>query len=51
MDISGNVYDALANKAKISNNGRSMWEERKWNAGPIERIFRSNWTWTPPSSR
>ncbi len=51
MDISGNVYDALANEAKISNNGRSMWEERKWNAGPIERIFRSNWTWTPPSDR
>jgi hypothetical protein len=45
--ISGTVYDALAPEGKTSTNGKSMWEERKWSAGPIERIFRSSWIWTP----
>jgi class 3 adenylate cyclase len=44
--ISGTVYDSLAPEGKASN-GKSMWEERKWGAGPIERIFRSSWIWTP----
>lgn len=45
--ISGTVYDALANEGKISSDGRNMWEERKWSSGPIERIFRSSWSWPP----
>jgi class 3 adenylate cyclase len=49
--ISGAVYDVLANEGKISSDGREIWEQRKWSSGPIERIFRSNWTWTPPSDR
>jgi class 3 adenylate cyclase len=47
--VSGNVYDVLANDAKVASDGRAMWEERKWTGGPVERIFRSGWTWTPPS--
>lgn len=46
--IAGNVYDVLAEEAK-SHKGQSMWEERTWKSGPIQRIFRSSWSWTPPS--
>lgn len=49
--VSGSTYDALAKEAKTSADGRSMWEERKWIGGPVERIFRSSWSWTPPSER
>ncbi|ARP99676.1 adenylate/guanylate cyclase domain-containing protein [Pseudorhodoplanes sinuspersici] len=45
--ISGAVFDAMTDAAKLAHDGRSMWEERKWNKGPIERVFRSSWTWTP----
>lgn len=44
--VSGEVYDKLNDEAKISND-RSMWEERKWTNGPIDRVFRSSWTWEP----
>lgn len=44
--ISGGVYDALADSAKAWK-GRAIWEERKWANGPIEKIFRSKWTWVP----
>lgn len=48
--ISGSAYDVLAKEARISSDGRAMWEERKWTSGPIGRIFCSSWTWTPPSN-
>jgi adenylate cyclase len=44
--ITGTVYDQLANEAKLSND-KNMWEERLWNAGPVKRVFRSSWTWSP----
>ncbi len=44
--ISGAVYDRLSPEAKVTNN-QSMWEERVWNSGPIKRVFRSHWTWSP----
>jgi class 3 adenylate cyclase len=44
--ISGAVYDRLAEEAKGSNS-QSMWEERVWNSGPVKRVFRSHWTWSP----
>lgn len=44
--ISGAVYDKLANEAKVTNN-QSMWEERAWTSGPVKRVFRSSWTWSP----
>jgi class 3 adenylate cyclase len=43
--ITGAVYDKLADEAKLSN-GTNMWEERSWKAGPIQRVFRSSWTWS-----
>lgn len=45
--IAGEVYDRLNSDAKTSNSGRAMWEERTWSQGPISRVFRSAWTWTP----
>lgn len=45
--ISGAVYDQMADEAKVAKDGRLMWEERAWTAGPIKRVFRSSWTWTP----
>jgi adenylate cyclase len=45
--ISGTVYDAATDEAKTSSDGRPMWEERRWTQGPIERVFRSSWTWKP----
>lgn len=44
--ISGEAYNKLNDEAKISGD-KSMWEERKWTNGPIDRIFRSSWTWKP----
>jgi class 3 adenylate cyclase len=45
--ISGAVYDKIADDAKNSQDGRNMWEERNWGSGPINRVFRSSWTWKP----
>lgn len=45
--ISGTVYDTMADEAKISHDKRNMWEERAWNTGPIKRVFRSSWSWSP----
>jgi adenylate cyclase len=44
--ITGTVYDQMGDESKLSN-GRNMWEERAWNSGPVKRVFRSSWTWTP----
>jgi adenylate cyclase len=44
--ISGAVYDKLANEAKVHNE-QNMWEQRAWNTGPVKRVFRSLWSWTP----
>jgi uridylate cyclase len=44
--ISGEVYDQMADEAKLSK-GQNMWEERNWGSGPIKRVYRSSWTWTP----
>jgi hypothetical protein len=27
-----------------------MWEERVWKSGPVQRVFRSSWTWKPESA-
>jgi adenylate cyclase len=45
--ITGAVYDKLANDAKNSNKGESMWEERSLTSGPVKRVFRSSWQWEP----
>jgi adenylate cyclase len=45
--ISGDVYDVMADSSKLSNNGQAMWQERPNWDGPIKRIFRSSWTWSP----
>lgn len=44
--ISGAVYDSLMDEAK-THGGKPMWEERTWKTGPITRVFRSSWTWSP----
>jgi adenylate cyclase len=44
--ISGEVFDAAADEAK-THNGKAMWEERVWKSGPVQRVYRSSWTWTP----
>jgi adenylate cyclase len=44
--ISGEVFDAASDEAK-THNGKAMWEERLWNSGPVQRVFRSSWTWKP----
>jgi class 3 adenylate cyclase len=44
--ISGDVYDCLAEEAKVAKDGRNMWEERVWTKMNNRRIYRSNWTWS-----
>ena len=44
--ISGEVFDAASDEAK-THNGKAMWEERVWKSGPVQRVFRSSWTWKP----
>lgn len=44
--ITGAVYDKLTNSAKVSTDGRNMWDERQWTAMKNARIYRSAWTWT-----
>jgi len=44
--ITGSVFDLMADETKVSA-GRPMWEERTWTQGPISRVYRSHWTWTP----
>jgi adenylate cyclase len=44
--ISGEVFDAANDEAK-THNGKAMWEERVWKSGPVQRVFRSSWTWRP----
>ena len=45
--ITGDVYRNMRDEAKVSSDGRQMWEERKWTAGPVSQIYRSSWTWVP----
>jgi class 3 adenylate cyclase len=40
------VYDAMARDAKISSDGRYMWEERSWTTMNNTAIYRSSWTWS-----
>lgn len=42
--ISGEVHDRLNDSVSVSN-GKSMWEECKWNAMGGRQIYRSNWTY------
>lgn len=45
--ITKDVYDRLANEAKTSDTGTSMWKARTWTGGPIADIYSSGWTWKP----
>ncbi|MEQ1903138.1 MAG: adenylate/guanylate cyclase domain-containing protein [Pirellulaceae bacterium] len=46
--ITGEVYDQMRDDVKFGGDPtRSMWEERAWNAGPVKRVYRSNWGWAP----
>jgi hypothetical protein len=44
--VSGEVFDTANDEAK-THNGKAMWEERVWKSGPVQRVFRSSWTWMP----
>ena len=39
------VYDKLNDEAKIGDDGRNMWEERKWTGFNDSTIYRSAWGW------
>lgn len=39
------VYDAILDEAKISSDGRNMWERRTWLDMNNAEIYRSSWTW------
>ena len=41
------VYKAMNDEAKVSSDGRQMWEKRSWTKGPVSDIYRSEWTWDP----
>ncbi len=44
--ITHRVYDVLAKEAKFNfNDGRPMWEKRRWKAMDDMTIYRSNWGW------
>lgn len=43
--ISGDVYDCLAEEAKVAKDGRNMWEQRVWPNMNNRRIYRSSWHW------
>lgn len=43
--ITADVFKQLATDAKLSSDGREMWEARTWTAYGI-RIYRSNWSWS-----
>jgi len=45
--ITGDVFDAMTDEAKTWRDGQAMWEERSWTQGPVKRIFRSSWWWSP----
>ena len=37
--ISGAVFGSANGEVKTSADGRDMWEERSWSAGPVKRVF------------
>lgn len=39
------VYDKLNDEAKVGDDGRNMWEERKWTGFNDSTIYRSAWGW------
>jgi class 3 adenylate cyclase len=39
------VYDKLNDEAKVNDDGRNMWEERKWTEFNDSTIYRSAWGW------
>ena len=43
------VYDSMADEAKISTDGKEMWESRTWSKLPanLQSIYRSSWRWQP----
>jgi len=43
--ITGDVYKGMADEAKTSSDGHSMWEQRTWKELGLT-VYRSNWTWT-----
>jgi class 3 adenylate cyclase len=44
--ITDTIYKRMADDAKISSDGRNMWEERSWTARNNRVIYRSNWYWS-----
>lgn len=42
--ITGEVFDKMHQSAKVSQDGRSMWEQVTWNPTG-RRIYRSTWWW------
>jgi class 3 adenylate cyclase len=45
--ITGEVFDKITKEMKTSSDGRDMWQQRSWNNGPVRRVYRSEWRWTP----
>jgi len=45
--ITDEVYSAMKEEAKTSEDGRSMWEARTWTAMNGRTIYRSKWRWGP----
>lgn len=43
--ISSDVHYMAADEAKISSDGRSMWEQTTWNTMGNRVIYRSKWSW------
>ena len=44
--ISAAVYSKMNNAAKISSDGRNMWEQRTWRD---KTVYRSSWRWFVPN--
>lgn len=43
--ITKEVYDSMADEAKISKGGANMWEAVQWNTFDNRTIYRSGWKW------
>jgi class 3 adenylate cyclase len=46
--ITKEVYEAMINDVKVSNDGRAMWEAVRWNTFDDRTIYQSNWWWSIP---
>jgi len=44
--VTSDVFSVLSTEAKISSDGRPMWEPRTWSYNQMT-IYRSSWQWTP----